>query len=166
MAAGEVLAKFFPSQNEPTATVHAQRSGRNLHPILRFDAAVDWFAVFTDVLDQKYSGGGITAYIHWSADGVTTNNTIWTIDFERIGDGIQDTDTDGFTGTPGTVTDAAPGTDGDVTIASIARTDGAQIDSIAVGDLYRIKVSRDADNASDNMAADAELHCVELRETV
>ena len=52
-------------------------------------------------------------------------------------------------------------------IASIAFTDGAQMDSMAVGEKFRLKISRDADstNDTDDMAGDAELHMVEIRET-
>jgi len=46
---------------------------------------------------------------------------------------------------------------------NVAFTDGAQMDSVAVGELFRIKVTRDA--ASDDAAGDAELHAVEIKET-
>jgi len=39
------------------------------------------------------------------------------------------------------------------------------MDSVAAGELFRIKVTRDADNESDDMAGDAELSAVEIRET-
>jgi hypothetical protein len=63
------------------------------------------------------------------------------------------------------VTDAAPGTSGYVTIASIAFTDGAQMDSVAAGEGFRLSVIRDADNGSDTMTGDAELWAVEIKET-
>ncbi len=42
-------------------------------------------------------------------------------------------------------------------------TDGADMDSVAVGELFRLKITRDA--SSDDADNDAELHAVELKET-
>lgn len=39
------------------------------------------------------------------------------------------------------------------------------MDSLAAGEAFRLKVTRDADNASDTMAGDAELIGVEIKET-
>jgi hypothetical protein len=50
-----------------------------------------------------------------------------------------------------------------VDITNVAVTDGANIDSIAVGESFRIRVRRDV--ANDDAAGDAELVAVELRET-
>lgn len=164
MASGDTLLVFYPYNNEPPISNYATLDTRNLHPILDFNEDTDEAAVFSAVLPRHYAGGGIIAYIHWSADGVIVNDVVWDIAFERIGDGQQDVDIDGFAAVQ-TVTDTAPGTDGFVTIANISFTDGAQIDSIAVGELFRLKISRDADSQSDDMTADAELHAVELKET-
>lgn len=164
MASGDTLLVFHPYNNEPPGTNYATLDTRNFHPILDFNEDTDEAAVFSAVLPRNYAGGGITAYIHWSADGVIAGDVVWNIAFERIGDGQQDVDVDDFAAVQ-TVTDTAPGTDGFVTIANIPFTDGAQIDSIAVGELFRLMISRDADSQSDDMAADAELHAVELKET-
>jgi hypothetical protein len=164
MASGNSLLQWGAMANEPPATNYATLDTRNSHPVLDFDAATDESAVFSGVMPQHYAGGGVTVYIHWSAVGVTTNDVIWDVAFERIGDGQQDVDADGFASVQ-SVTDTAPGTDGFVTIASIAFTNGAQMDSVAVGEKFRLKVTRDADNASDTLAADVELHVVEMRET-
>jgi hypothetical protein len=50
-----------------------------------------------------------------------------------------------------------------VDIVSVAFTDGADMDSVAVGESFRIKVTRDA--VSDDAAGDAEIFKIELRET-
>ena len=164
MASGDSLLMFTALNNEPPSSNYATIDVRNQHVVLDFDDSTDESAVFKGVMPRNYSGGGITVYIHWSAAGVTTNNVIWDVSFERIGDGQQDVDSDGFAAV-NSVTDAAPGTDGHVTIANVTFTDGADMDSVAVGELFRLKITRDADNASDTMAADAELHAIELKET-
>lgn len=165
MASGDTLLTFHPYNNEPPASDYATLDLRNNHPVLDFDKDTDESAVFSAVMPRNYAGTtGITVYIHWSADGVTINDVIWDVYFERIGDGQLDIDGDDFAAAQ-SVTDTAPGTDGFVTIANIPFTDGAQMDSIAVGELFRLKITRDADNGSDDLDADAQLHAIEIKET-
>jgi hypothetical protein len=165
MASGDTLLIFHPYNNEPPSSNYATLDYRNLHPVLDFDQTTDESAVFSAVMPQHYDGGGVTIYIHWSADGVTTNNIIWNTAFERIGDQVLDIDADSFATAQASAATAAPATDGFVDIVSITHTDGAQMDSVAVGELFRLKVTRDADNGSDTLAADGELHAIEIRET-
>ena len=164
MASGNTLCTFLPHDNEPPSSSFATLDTRNSHPTLDFDAAADEAAVFSAVLPRHYAGGGITAYLHYAMSSATTGDVVLTIAFERIGDGQQDLDSDGFAAAK-SVTVTVPATSGHVDIASIAFTDGAEIDSIAVGELFRIKVTRDADNAADTATGDLELCGVELRET-
>ena len=164
MASEDTLLTFHPYNNEPPTANYATLDLRNNHPVLDFDEDADESAVFSAIIPRNYGGGGITVYIHWSADGVTINDVIWDVSLERIGDGQQDVDSDGFAAV-NSVTDTAPGTDGDVTIANVAFTDGADMDSVAVGEKFRLKITRDADNGSDDLDADAELHAIEIRET-
>lgn len=167
MASGNTLVALFPQDNEPPATVYATFDTRNAHPVLDFDdAAATESAVFTCILPRNYAGGGITVHLHWAATTAVTGNVIWQTSFERIGQASQDIDADGFATA---VTWAAVAPDatlsGNVKITNQAHTDGAQIDSIAVGESFRIKIERLGSNASDTMAGDAELVCVELKET-
>jgi hypothetical protein len=165
MSSGDTLLIFHPYNNEPPSSNYATLDLRNNHPVLDFDPDTDESAIFSSVMPRSYAGTtGVTVYIHWSADGATANNVIWDVAFERIGDGQQDVDSDGFAAVQ-SVTDAAPGTDGFVTIANVALTNGAQMDNVAVGEKFRMKVTRDADNGSDSLLVDAELHAVEIKET-
>jgi hypothetical protein len=163
MASGETLQIFHPYNNEPPSTNYATLDTRNNHPILNFDKDTDESAIFSSILPRNYADGGITVYIHWSADGVTINDVVWDVSFERIGT-AQDLDVDSFAAVQ-SVTDTAPGTDGFVAIANIPFTNGAQMDSIAIGEEYRLKITRDANNGSDDLDADAQLGALELKET-
>ena len=165
MARGDTLLIFHPYNNEPPSSNYATLDYRNLHPVLDFDPDTDESAVFSAVMPQHYDGGGVTIYIHWSADGATSGNIIWNSAFERIGDQVLDIDSDSFATAQASAATAAPGTDGYVDIATITHTDGLQMDSLAVGELFRIKITRDADNGSDTLTVDGELHAVEIRET-
>ncbi len=166
MASGDTIATFSPLSNEPPATTYATLDTRNSHPCLDFDdAAATEAAVFSFVLPRNYAGGGITIYLHWAATSATSGNVIWQTSFERIGDGSQDTDSDGFATAVTWSAQAASATSGNVVIDSQAHTNGAQIDSLAVGELGRLKVERLGSNGSDTMSGDAELMAVELKET-
>ena len=164
MASGDTLLIFTPLHNEPPAAGYATLDIRNQHPVLDFDAADDESAVFSGILPRHYAGGGITVYIHVAFSSATSGNSVWNISFERIGDEVLDIDGDSFAGVE-EINVAPPGTCGEVAIESVNFTDGAEIDSLAVGEGLRLKITRDADNIDDDAVGDAELLFVELKET-
>ena len=164
MASGQTLAIFVPLHNEPPATVYATLDTRNNVPCLDFDADADESAVFSDVLPRNYAGGGITVYLIFAASSDTNaaHKCRWDVSIER---GNTDIDADSFEAVQ-SVTGNPNGTSGITTTVSIAFTDGAQIDSLAVGERFRVKVTRDANHVSeDDMTGDAELYAVEIKET-
>jgi hypothetical protein len=163
MASGQTLCVFTPQNNEPPASNYATVDDRNGHKVLDFDATTQEAAVFKGVLPRHYAGGGITVYVHYAASSATTGTGGWDVAFERVGDGAQDLDSDGFA-TAQTITAATvPGTAGLVDILNVAVSDGANIDSIAVGETFRLRVRRDV--ANDTATGDLELVAVELKET-
>lgn len=163
MATGQTLITFLPNNAEPPSSNYATHDRRNQHPVLDF--ALTEVAVFSFVLPRNYSGGGITVYLHYSMTSATANDIRLDTTFERVGDGQQDVDSDGFdaTGVNGTDT-TVPGTSGHVGIVSNAHSDGARLDSLAVGEKGRLKVTRTAVAGTD-ASGDLELHAVELKET-
>lgn len=167
MASGDMIAKFHPNANTPPASIPALPDLRNMHPVLDFDAATDWEAVWVDVLARHYGGSGITAYVHYSMSSAEADDVVFQGAFERVGDQQLDVDGDSFAAFQSSGAVTVPGTTGLVDILTIAFTNGAQMDSIAVGEKYRFKLRRDADDtsATDDAAGDAEVHFVELRES-
>lgn len=164
MASGDTLAIFTPQHNEPPASTPALPDRRNGHPVLDFDAATNWSAVFSSVMPRHYAGTtGVTVYIHYAMSSAEADTVDWDVAFERIGDQQQDLDSDGFAAVNSVDNTTVPGTTGLVDIVSVAFTDGADMDSVAVGEGFRLKVTRDATN--DDAAGDAELCFVELKET-
>jgi hypothetical protein len=164
MASGDTLCVFEPKNNDPTASVYATLDTRNSHPILDFDKDTDEEAVFPGVMPRHYDGGGVEVMLVWMADGVTVNNVVWDAQWERHADDAFDLDADGFAAVQ-SVTAAAPSADGEVSYDDITFTDGAEMDSVAVGESFRLKIRRDANNGSDSLDADAQLLRVEVRET-
>ena len=165
MASGNTLIEFFPYNNEPPTANYATLDTRNQHPCLDFDADTDESSVFTGVMPRHYAGTtGVTVTLYWAAATATANDCVWDVSWERIDDEGLDIDADSFAAVQ-SATATAPGTSGQVQYTTIAFTDGAQMDSVVAGELFRLKVTRDANNGSDDMAGDAELLGVEIRET-
>ena len=163
MASGDSLQTFHPYHNEPPASNYATLDFRNNQPVLDFDDTTAEYAIFSTILPRNYGGGGITVYVHFSCTSATSGTGGWTIEFERIGDGSQDTDSDSFATAQTITAVTVPGTSGNVKIANVAVSNGANMDSIAVGEKFRLRVKRDVSN--DTASGDLELHGVELKET-
>lgn len=166
MASGNTLLMFRPYDNQPPASNFATLDARNQHPTLDFDDTTDESAVFSAILPRAYAGNGLTIYIHYAMTSATSANVVWEAAFERVGDSQQDIDSDGFEAA-NYVQDAVPATSGYVTVAVITFTNGADMDSVAVGEGFRLKISRDANstNATDDATGDAELLWVEVKES-
>ena len=162
MAAGQTLLIFSPHANEPPTTNYATLDCRNQHPCLDYDGASNEDSVFTAVMPQAYDGGGVKVYLMWTNDG-TAGDVDWDAAFERIADGGQDIDADGFAAVQSADNTPVPGVSGVSEYTFITFTDGAQMDSVAAGDLFRLKVTRDA--VSDTNTDDTNLLAVEIRET-
>lgn len=163
MASGDTLWIFTPLHNEPPASNYATLDTRNQHPVLDFDAATNESAVFSTVMPRHYDSGGVTVYIHYAMSTATSGDVDWDVAFERIGDQQQDIDSDGFAAVNSVDNTTVPGTSGNVDIVNVTFTDGADMDSVAVGEGFRIKITRDA--VSDTASGDAELRFVEGKET-
>jgi len=163
MASGDTLCRYFPLSAEFCA-VFPQLYRRNYHYVLGFDAATDEACTWTDIMPRNYAGGGVTVYLHITDANDTTaaHASYWDVSFETaVG---QDIDSDGFAAVQSN--HAHPnGTSGIEVVISIPFTNGAQMDSVAAGDKFRLKVNRDANNGSDDWANDAELLAVEIKET-
>jgi hypothetical protein len=163
MATGNTLLVWRAADNEPPAANYATLDTRNGHLVLDFDDTTQEAALFTGVLPRHYAAGGITVYLHWAATSATTGTVGWDVAFERIGAGSQDLDADGFA-TAQTVTAATvDATSGNVKITNVAIANGVNLDSIAVGEAFRVRIRRDV--ANDTATGDAELLAVELKET-
>jgi hypothetical protein len=104
----------------------------------------------------------LSAIIHLFGNAAGTNSTYWEVAVEAVTPGDA-TDLDSTTSfaTVNTGNVAMPSTQGHLTSLSVTLTNN---DSIAAGDYVRVSLARDANNASDNFAADAYVVLVEIRE--
>jgi hypothetical protein len=155
----KTYAVFTALDNQPTATAFATLDTRGTGiAVLDFDAATDESAVFVGVIPEGASlGSGLKVFIHWMASTATSGNCRWGVQFEKSG---TDLDSDSFD-TATEAHSAANGTSGIETVTEITAT---AIDSLAAGNRFRLKVFRNADDATnDTMTGDAELIAVEVR---
>lgn len=164
MASGNTLCFFHPYGSEPPSAAYATQDLRNGHPVLDFNDTTDESAIWTGYLPANYSGGGLTVIIGWAATTATSGVTRWDVSIERIDASSLDIDADSFAAVQ-SVEGTAPGISGQVLYSSVGFTSGAQMDSLAATELFRIKVTRDADHANDTMAGDAEIIGVTIKET-
>jgi|SRR5210317_1246278 len=163
MASGDSLIMFQPWSFSPPATNAATIGHRNNHPVLNFDTTTQWTAYFSGILPRAYGSSGVTVYVHWMAATATSGTIGWDIAFERMSDNTTDLDSDSFA-TAQTVTAATvPSTAGVVKVTSVAITNGANMDSVNVGDSFRLRIRRDV--ANDTAAGFAQLLAIEIKET-
>jgi len=162
MASGDTLFQWrapgpasYPASNFATPDV------RNNTPVFDFDAATEEMLYILGLLPRIYGGGGLTIKLHWAASSATSGNVVWGVSMERQN---TDLDSDSFASEQ-TATSAANGTSGIESVATITMTSGAQMDSLATGDPFRMAIARKAASGSDTMAGDAELIALEIYET-
>lgn len=157
------LLTFKPNDNEPPATAYATLDTRNSRPVLDFDATTQEAAIFTGVLPYGYVGTlGVTVDIFCAMTSATTGTVGWDVAFERTQASTDDIDADSFATAQTVTAVTVPGTSGQVLKMSVNVSNGENMDSIAAGEMFRLRVRRDV--ANDTAAGDAELLAVTIRE--
>lgn len=166
MASGDTVAVFTPLSNIPPSSNFATLDTRNGYTVLDFDDTTDESTIFQGFMPNHYAGGGVTVTVGWMATSATSGTISLDISFLSVTDDADDLDTKSFAA----ANNANPTTasaSGEVDYATITFTDGADMDSVAAGETFYIKVTRDADGttSTDNMTGDMELVFVSIKET-
>lgn len=164
MAAGQTLFVWGPQGFSPPTANFAQLDAQNDRFVLVFDPSTNWSALFEAVLARNYSGNGLTLTIIWAAATATSGDVVWDVCIERQQDGTDVVTSDSFAAVQ-SVTATAPGVAATYKYSTVAFTSGAQMDSLAAGEAFCLKVTRNAVSGSDTMAGNAWIRKLELRET-
>ena len=164
MASSETLVSINALNNEPPTSAFATLDTRVGIPILDFDAATAEDAEFGLFMPRHYDGGGLTVTIGWMASTATSGNVKWNLAMKSVSDDADDLDTKAYAAA-NTVTATTASASGEVDYADITFTDGSDMDSIAAGEYFRMKLTRDAADAADTMSGDAELVFIRIKET-
>jgi hypothetical protein len=165
MASGNTLCTFVGRDNEPPTSNYATLDIRNNIMVLDFDASTEEASIFRDILPAHYSGGGLTVDIYWMATSATSGATVWGGSIERAQDGGTDQDADSFATEQLSSASNANGTSGIKSKATITFSSGANMDSLAAGEPFRLKIARKVADAGDTMTGDAELTEIHVKET-
>ena len=166
MASGNTLLELLPQGASFPAANYMTFDTRNVHLVLDADATTDETVYWEAFLPAHYAGGGLTCNIAWMATSATTGTARFEAAIERHDDEVTDLDADSFA-TANSAGGAAPATSGAVEYTAITFTNGAQMDSLAVGEHFRFLLRRDADGTTgtDDMTGDAEILGVYVTET-
>lgn len=124
-------------------------------PVWLFDASGAEYLDFRGRL-ENYGGGGLTLRIPWSADATGSVTVQWEAAFRRVADDAEDLDashTYDFNVSSVTVATVA----GEVDYATVTFSDGTDMDSLADGEVFILRVRRNP-AGTDTMSGDAELH--------
>ena len=168
MASGKVVGiihqVMYPGTSFATPDIRAGGSTPAESLLVHdFDAAADEFIDLLCSLNS-YDGGGLTITKVWGASSATSGDVVWQTAIRRFQDDLEDIDA-AHTYDFNTVTATAPSLSGEVSYDNITFTSGADMDSLANGELFILRVGRDADNVADTMTGDAELVGVVIKET-
>lgn len=174
MASGDSLLVFTALNNEPPDDTYATLSTiltasadepDDVIPVLLFDPSTQEYASFSGVMPAHYAGTtGVTVTLMWSSDA-TSGNCKWDVAFKSFTDDADDMDTKQYAAV-NTATDATASAAGEIAYTSITFTDGADMDSVAAGEYFRLSVSRDSADAADTIDSnDVELIAVYIKET-
>ena len=134
-----------------------------VHPHLAFDDTTVEYMDFHLLMPRHYGGGGLTLTFIWSSN-VTTGSVIWSAAFKSVSDDVDDLDTKAFAAYNDAAADATASAAGEVAYTTLTFTDGADMDSVAAGEMFLMRVRRNT-AGSDDMVGDAELHRIEIQET-
>ena len=136
--------------------------------VLDFDANASEYKDFKFALPVGYTGDGLTVTIIFSMtsdhDEGTPHKVRWECAFARIdNDGIPISGDHAYAFNG--VSAIVPSVVSEVSYDNITFTDGADMDSLAAGEMAILRIYRDHDHADDNATGDAELQMIQIKET-
>lgn len=172
MASGNSLLMWEAQAGVPPATAYAQHdvlagasTPAEAVPILAFDSASTEYIDFYGKMPQHYAGGGVTLIFCMGA-GTPTGGVTLEAAFRRVESDAEDLDTTAHTYDFNSLDIATlPSAAGEFIYQSLTFTNGADMDSVAAGENFILRVRRKHDDTNDTAAADAYLLGLELRES-
>lgn len=124
-------------------------------PVYDFDdASIEYLDLYCRL--EGYAGGGLTISWDWSATSATAGDALWGAGIRRIADDAEDVDAS-HTYDFNTQTDTAASASGERTRVTITFSSGADMDSLADGEDFILRLERVGNDGSDTMSGDAEL---------
>ena len=169
MASGANVIKIhkvmFPSANAAApGLVTGGSTPAERIPVWLFDPSTIEYLDFLCELNG-YAGGGITLTYLWSS-GATSGNVVWSAAFRRLQDDAEDIDTSQTYDYNNASADATASASREQAYTTLTFTDGADMDSVANGEFFVLRIRRVATDGGDTLNSnDAELWTISGKET-
>lgn len=167
MASGDPVQIFADSPPAANQALTGMRAGGSTpaerFPVLGFDAGNIEYWDYHCRLDN-YANGGLTFVIEWMAATATTGVVRWEAAIRANPDDAEDVDA-AHTYDYNAVDDTTASASGESSRATITFTNGADMDNLANGETFVLRIRRNASHANDTMAGDAQIKGVFGRET-
>lgn len=168
MASGDTLLILRPGNGTPTATLSAGLSSiagastpAERFTVLAYDDTTVEHWDFELTMPQSYGGGGITL-VFKSGGAAASGNYVLSAAFRRVEDDTDDLDTSSHTyDYNDTSAITAPSVIGEVGYDSLTFSSGADMDSVAAGDMFVLRVRVNG----GTITGDTYIHQIEVRET-
>lgn len=127
-------------------------------PVYDFDDTTDEFLDFLCRL-SGYGGGGLTITFDWSATDTTVDPDVvlWQAAIRRIADDAEDIDAAHTYDFNSAAEDTEASASGEISRVSIAFTSGADMDDLADGETFILRIKREVTTSGANLNGDAEL---------
>jgi len=110
------------------------------HEVTVFDDGEDHLVTISGVMPINYGGGDLNVYLHFASWLSTTGSVVWQVEFERLAEDGNATNTLNFTGAQSNFKSVSP------TLAALRYIDftftNAQAAGIQPGASFRIRVTR------------------------
>lgn len=156
------VATFTPNDAILPAAASAGIGSRNGRPLVAYDMDDDESADFEDIMPVAYDPAlPLIVRLVWCST-VAVGAVKWNAAFEAIQPFSQNVDADHFAAPQSTTTTTA--NNGEVAVTSISFTQ-AQAANIAATNMYRLRVTRDADDPADTMNGDAQLLRISIEQS-
>jgi len=151
----QILAIMPPATLAPTIDLRVSATVPNEQlKIFDFDDTTIEYLDLLCRLGSSYGGGGLTFDLTWFAASAVAGDVEWEAAIRRLADDAENFDS-AHTYVFQAVTSTAPGTSGNPKYAQITFTDGAQMDSLAAGERFILRMRRNP--PADDMVGDASL---------
>lgn len=152
---------FMPTAGiPPTATPMSYDTRGNNHAMLTANGSANNLILFEGALPNSYANGNIEIAIDWVSPN-TSGNVVWSCNFERVTG--QDIDSDSFATAKTNNSVQTQGTSG-IAQTSIITFANTETDGVQAGEPFRILIARLPGETNDNLAGNASIIQVRLRE--
>lgn len=160
MASGDIVGMISrivpPTTAFPTPDVRVSASSPvEIVSVHDFDDTTAEYLDLECVL-TGYGGGGLTINVPWTATSATSGAVVLRAAIRRLNtsDDVDVAHTYDYNSASAVT---APATNGQPTSSTITFTDGADMDSLAAGEPFILRLGRNPSDAGDNMVGDCEV---------